>query len=151
MLRNVLAAIAGYILLSVAILILFSIAFLVLGVDWSFKAGSYEASAVWIAIMIVFSFAVAVMGGYVAKAIAKDDTAVKILAGIVLVIGLATAFLEMGTERVMAVRPDEVPLMEAMMKGIQPIWLAFLNPMIGVAGVLLGGRLKAGVPAEPTI
>ncbi len=148
--RNILAAVAGYILLSVVLIVLFSVTFMVMGVDWSFKAGSYEASGAWVTIMILFSIGVAVLGGYVAQAIAKNDMGVKILAGIVLVMGLITAIIEMNTERAMEVRPDDVPLMEAMMKGIQPIWLTFLNPIIGVVGVLFGGRLKAGSqgPAE---
>ena len=40
------------------------------------------------------------------------------------------------------VRGSEVGNLEAMTKAKQPAWTALLNPLIGVAGTLVGGRLK---------
>ena len=40
------------------------------------------------------------------------------------------------------IRTGEVSSMEAMQVAQQPIWLAFLNPILGAAGALIGGRLK---------
>jgi len=89
------------------------------------------------------SFVAVVGAGYVCRAIAGSDTGVKILVGVVLVLGLIAVIAELVAERPMEVRPDDVPMFEAMMKGVQPLWLTMLNPILGIAGVLYGGRLKS--------
>ena len=41
------------------------------------------------------------------------------------------------------IRAGAVGNMEAMMNAKQPTWIALLNPLIGVAGVMIGGRYRA--------
>ena len=94
------------------------------------------------------SVAAAVIGGFVCKAIGRTDQSVKILVGVVIVLGVISVFYEMGMERAGGVRPDDIAMFDAMANGIQPVWLSWLNPILGVVGVLYGGKLKGSAPTE---
>ena len=47
-----------------------------------------------------------------------------------------------GVDEQALVRVGEVGVMDALLHAYQSPWLAFLNPLIGVAGIVLGARLK---------
>ena len=148
MLRSILAAIAGYIVIFISIMVLMSVAWMVLGANGAFQPGSYEVTGTWIVATIILSLAAAVAGGFVCKAIGRTDLSVKILIGVVIVLGVISVFYEMGMERAAGVRPDDIPMFEAMTNGIQPVWLSWLNPILGAVGVFYGGKLKSSSPAE---
>ncbi len=147
MLRNILAAVAGYLVTAIGLTILMAGAWAVLGVDGAFQPGSYEVSSTWIYASIILSVVAAVVGGFVCKAIGRTDLAVNILIGIILVVGVIAAFYQMGVEPADSARPESVPMLEAMSNGIQPVWLSWLNPILGAVGVWYGGRLKKTAPA----
>lgn len=149
MARSIVAAIAAYVVLVGALFFLMTLAWMVVGADGAFRPGSYEVTGTWIVVSIVLSVAAAVLAGYLCKAIGKTALSVNILVGIVLVLGVVSAFYEMGMEPATAVRPDDLPMFEAMANGIQPVWLSWLNPVLGAVGVLYGGKLKDPVTAEP--
>jgi len=140
--RNILAAIVGYVAMFVVVFVTFSVAFMIIGVERSYQSGSYEVSMLWILVSLVLSLAAALVGGCVCKSIAKNDTAVKMLAGFVLVLGLVMAIMQMMGERPSDPRPADVPVMEAAAKSWQPAWVGFVVTLIGVGGVLYAGRLK---------
>ena len=144
MLKNIGSAVLGYVVIFVAIFITFTIAYLILGTNGSFQEGTYEVSFSWIVISIVLSIGAAILGGFVTKLVAKNDIAVKILAGIVLVLGLAMAVVQMSadTSDLPAVRDETVESMDAMNNAVSPTWMNFLNPLLGVLGVMYGGKLK---------
>jgi hypothetical protein len=147
MLRNILAAVAAYIVLAIGLMILMAGAWAVLGVNGAFQPGSYEVSTSWIFASIVLSLVAAVAGGFICKAMGRTDSSVNILIGIILVVGVISAWFQMGVEPPDSTRPDVVPMLEAMTKGIQPAWLSWLNPILGAVGVWFGGRLKKAAPA----
>jgi hypothetical protein len=148
MLKNILSAVAGYIAIALTLFITFTAAYLILGVEGSFKPGSYEVSTIWIVLSIIISFLAAMLGGYVAYLIAKNVQAVYILAGIVFVLGLIMAIGALAMDPVTpAVREGAVDNFEAMQKAVTPIFIQFLNPFIGTAGVLLGGRKRKSNPS----
>ncbi len=148
MLRNILAAIAGYIVMALVLFAAMTVSWMGFGVDGAFQPGSWEVTGGWIAVSIVVGLVAAVVGGYTCKWIGRTERAVQILLGIVVVLGLLTIVSEMAIEKVASGRPDEVPMFEAMANGIQPGWLTWLNPILGVVGVLYGARLKGGSAAE---
>jgi hypothetical protein len=148
MVRSILAALAGYVVLAGALFMLMTLAWLVLGADGAFRPGSYEVTGTWIVVSIVLSVAAAVLAGFVCKAIGKTGLSVNILVGIVLVLGVVSAFYEMGMEHMTTPRPDDIPMFEAMSNGIQPVWLSWLNPILGAIGVMYGGKLKGPVKEE---
>lgn len=142
MLRIVASVVVGYIVLFLCVFALLSGAYLALGADGAFQPGSYQVSTTWILISFVLSFAAAVVGGLVSRGIARSQTGPRALAGLVLVLGLVMAVSVAMSPPPPAVRDASLPNMEAMMKAQTPFWVAVLNPLVGVAGVLLGGRLK---------
>ncbi len=97
----------------------------------------------------------AVIGGIVTATIARTATPVKVLAGIVLVLGFMEAAMHQmpkddeTTEQL--VRAEELSFWEAASKTRPPAWYSFALPIVGCAGVVIGGRMRrGGATAEPS-
>jgi len=98
----------------------------------------------------VFNFAsgfvAAVVAGWAALKIGRSPLAVKILAGLILVVGV---YYGLTTEASYADRQpvdkpvDEMSFMEAGQHAKQPAWYKWTIPLVGLAGVLLGGRRRS--------
>jgi hypothetical protein len=140
--RKILGGILGYVVMFIFIFATFSAAYLIMGTEHAFKPGSYDVSNRWLAVSTVLGFIGAVFGGYAAAMIGKGGMAVKITAGIVLLMGVLTVAMVAISPRTVEARGNDVPNMEAMSKAQTPLWVAVLNPIIGVVGVLIGGSLK---------
>lgn len=150
MVRAILGVILGYVAMFVAIFLSFSLLYLVLGQDGSFQPGSYEPSMLWTVVSFVLGALAAILGGFVCAWIARRPTPPKVLAGLVLVIGLLSAvpvLMEASTPA--EARTGDVGNMDAMMKAKQPSWVALANPFLGFVGVLVGARLRK--PATPAL
>lgn len=152
MLRAIGSVILGYLAMAVTVFVSFSIAYLLMGTEGAFQPGSYDVSVLWIVVSIVLSFAAAVLGGFVCVTVAKGPTPPKVLAGIVLVLGLALAVpaLTQGDNESLS-RPENVGNVEAMQNANQPTWIALLNPFIGAAGVLVGARRRKRETQPPVM
>jgi hypothetical protein len=148
MLRAALGVILGYIVMAVTVFVTFTIAYLAMGADRAFQPGSHKVSALWLAAAIPLSIIAAIVGGYLCGIIAKRKGAVLALAGITLILGFAMAIPAMLDDRPDEPRTAEVGNMDAMRKAKQPLWIALLNPVIGAAGVLVGGSLATGRPGS---
>ena len=75
--------------------------------------------------------------------ISRTTTPPKVLAGVLMVIGLLSAIpVLMAAATPAAARSGEIGNIEAMMKAKQPAWVAVANPFVGLVGVLLGARLR---------
>ncbi|MFQ5607592.1 MAG: hypothetical protein ACE5GA_06565 [Candidatus Zixiibacteriota bacterium] len=142
--KKILAVVVGYVVMFAFVFIAFTIAYLAMGTDGAYKPGVYDVTTLWITVTIILGIIAAILGGLVCVVIAKDQQAVKILAGVMLVLGLTMAIpAAMGSEEETPnVRSGDVAVMDSMQLGRQPLWVAFLNPFIGAAGALIGGRLK---------
>jgi hypothetical protein len=138
LLKNVLAAIVGYVGMAFAVFALFSLLWMILGPSGSFSPGSWEVSGVWAAGSVVVGLLAAYLGGLACARLAHDRKAVWILIGIVVALGVYTALIPM--EVAAGPRPDEVSMMEATTSARQPGWLTWLNPVLGVLGVWFGSR-----------
>jgi hypothetical protein len=143
-LRTAVAVIVGYMTLVIVVMAGLFAAFLVLGIDRAFEAGTYRPSTTWVAISFVLGFLAAILGGYVCAVVAQNAGGPNLLAAAVLVLGLVSAGFTLW-ERVdhsTSVRPPGVEIAEAARNAEEPAWAAFVNPFIGVAGILLGCRLR---------
>lgn len=140
--RAILSVVVGYVTMFAAIFLTFSGLYLLLGQDLSFRPGGYEPSVLWTVVSFALGIGAAVLGGLVCARIARTATPPKVLAGVVLVIGLLSAVpVVTAAETPAEVRTGEVGNLDAMMKAKQPAWVAVANPFVGLAGVLLGARL----------
>lgn len=141
MLRTVAAVIAGYVVMAAFVFLTFSGLYLAIGADRAFEPGSYQVSLLWIGASVVLGLVAAWLGGRISAAIGKGPRAPRVLAGIVLVLGLALAVpILIGSAPAKGPRTEEVSNLEAMAQAETPAWVALLNPLVGAAGVLLGAR-----------
>lgn len=124
MLRSILAIIAGYATFAIPIMILFLVWF---GVPDPNNLPT--PSMAFMLFSIVFGFAFAIAGGYVAALIAQrlEMKHAYFLSGVMVVLAVISMFTAAGKE---------------------PFWYQLANLIVGVAGVLLGGSIRAGQAAK---
>jgi len=150
MLRNILGVIAGYIVLFLLIMITFTGLYLAIGKDGAFKPGVYEPSMQWTVAAFVLGTIATIAGGAVCALIARRKGAVIGLMVVVLVFGLLEVVLVlMAAAKTAEVRTGEVSNVDAMMKAVKPMWVTVVNPLLGMIGVWIGGKLvlKGARPA----
>jgi len=140
------SVVVGYLVMFVAVFATFSAAYFAIGADGAFRPGSYDVSTTWILLGTVLSFVAAWLGGRVCVAIARDAKGPKALAAVVLILGILFAVPAMKPQP-SEPRPAGVAMMDAMQRAKTPLWVALLNPVIGVIGVLVGGRRRADATA----
>lgn len=147
-LRNIGSAVAGYVTMAICVMALMSGLWMVLGADGAFKSESWEISGAWSFGSIIVGLLAGLAGGLVCSKVAADRRGVWMLLVLVVVLGVAVAVGEFETAGMGVsespsaggTRPADVSMTEAMMSAQQPVWLAWLNPVLGVIGVLLGAR-----------
>ena len=144
MVRNILGVVLGYVAMFAFVFITFTILYFILGADGAFESGTYEVSIIWIIISFILGLVAALLGGYLCVLISKNQKAALVLAGLVLVLGIAMAIpaLNDSTNEVQEMRIADVPNMEAMQKAKQPPIVLLLNPIIGALGVFAGSKLR---------
>ena len=150
MLRTIVGVIVGYLVMAGLVFVTFTAAYAVLGVDRTFQPGTYQVSPLWIATSFALGLGAALAGGYVCARIARRRAAANALAALVLGLGLLVAgigIVGVAQEGEPTPRTSEVGNQEAMMRARTPTWMALLNPLVGAAGVLIGGR-RRDLPPE---
>lgn len=141
MIRKILGAVVGYIVFFFCLFLLFTGLSLVLGPDRLFLPGNYDPSMMWTIGAFALGFIAAAIGGYVAALIGKSG-AVRIMAGLVVLIG-AIVFVQLLREnKAVETRTVDLPTMEAMFKAREPLWVAAVNPLLVVIAVFAGGALR---------
>ena len=138
MLRNIFAAIVGYVAMAAAHFALFSLLWLTAGPSRAFEPGSWEVSGGWVLVQVVLGLVGAYIGGQVCAWVAHDAKGAAILIGLVIVLGVVNALIS--AEMAAGPRPDDVTMMEATAGARQPVWYLWLNPLIGAVGVWFGTR-----------
>ena len=138
--RNILAAVLGYVVMFAVSFPLFSLMWLVLGADGSFQPGSWQVSGAWAAWSIALGGIVSTAGGFACSKLAVSRQGVAILIGLVILFAALAALPDAATGVV--ARPDGASMFDAMSSAQQATWMLWVNPVIGVIGVLLGATLE---------
>lgn len=142
MLRSIGGAVLGYILMAFVIFVGLTLAYLALGADGAFQPGSFEVSMLWIVISLAIGFGAAFLAGWTARKVAREARGPWLLAGIMVVLGLGmTLPILFGDAVTPGVRTSAIGSMEAMQRAQTPGWVMLTNLLVGVIGVLLGGRV----------
>jgi hypothetical protein len=120
MLRSIIAIVGGY--LSIAILTMLTFAVL-----FNFFPGVFSDGfppLPWVLLILALGFVYAVVGGYITAYLATRDRFghVLALAGMMAVLGISSAIFS---------------------SAAQPLWYQLALIVLGLAGVLLGGRWRA--------
>lgn len=145
MIRSILAAVAGYVALVVVVLAGIGLTWVVVGGSGAFAGEGPEPSAMWMVANLVFGFLAAFAGGCVARKIGRSQQAVRILIGLIILLGVITAITAEAAyaKRIKIDKPvAEMRFMEAGQHARQPGWYNWIIPLVGVAGVWIGGREK---------
>ena len=138
MLRNILAAIVGYIAMAAVLFALFSLLWLTVGPSRAFEPGSWEVPGGWVLVQLVLGLVGAYIGGHVCARVAHDARGATLLIGLVIVLGVVNALIP--PEMAAGPRPEDVSMMEATAGARQPAWFLWLNPLVGAVGVWFGSR-----------
>ena len=143
MVRSILGAVAGYIAMAVFVMITFTVFYMILGTEGSFQPGSYEPTGAWLIGGFVLGIIGALAGGFTCAKVGKTAMAVRILIGIVVVLGIISALPD---GEVVMERAGDVDRFAAMTNAVTPTWVAWTNIIIGVVGAWFGAK-KGGVDA----
>lgn len=140
MLRAVLSVIAGYAAVFLCVFIPFTAIYFAIGADRAFKPGTYELSALWIAIALFVNLFAAMVGGAVCALIARTRKPPLIFAAIVFVLGVVAAFAN-ANKADPGLRDASVDNIQAMTDAKEPMWFLLTTPVIGAAGIVAGATL----------
>lgn len=140
MLKAILGVIVSYIVMAIFITVLFFGGFFALGVDRFFQPDSYQVSTLWLAISFLISISSAILGGYICAAISRSMKTCKVLALIVLVLGILLCLPKMREDPVN--RAGDVPTLQVTQLAQMPVWAHVLTPILGAIGILVGARMK---------
>jgi hypothetical protein len=144
MFKTIGGVILGYISIVVFVFFSFSLTFLLLGTERTFQPSSYEVTPLWLVASLALSLIAAIIGGKVCVIIAGRSGAAKGLAGLVLVLGILSAVMAVrASGEAPGARTGIVSNTQAMMNVREPVWFSVVMPVIGVAGVLIGGRTRS--------
>jgi hypothetical protein len=148
MLRSALAIVVGYAALAVFIMVAFTLLWLVVGQGRAFAPGTTDVTWAWLAASLPLNLMAAALGGWVAARIAADrpQVAVTGLVMAILVLGFWAAASQgvsvQGDAPPPAPPPDNLGPMEAARLASQPLWVAWVLPILGAVGAWFGGSVR---------
>lgn len=151
--RTILAVVVGYTSMFALVVMSLGLAWWVLGAKGAFAGEGPYLSIAWLAFSIGGGFVAAVVGGFMARRLGGPG-AVKGLLVLLLVLGLFSALTaEKAYERRQAAAQTavesaeiagkpvtELSFVEAGQVAKNPPWYNWVIPLIGAAGVLIGGK-----------
>jgi len=148
--RPILAVIAGYLVMVILVMVTLTLAWTVLGPSFAYQPGTTHVTLAWIGLNLPLSLMAAIAGGYVTQWISASDSIVpvKVLAGVILGVGLIMAVAHLFTDQSAAQQVADSISTEGMnafagsSEAVQPAWYNFLIPFIGAGGVLIGSHLR---------
>lgn len=145
--RAILSVVVGYVVMAIIVACTFGVLMAILGADGTYKPGTYWTTNTFNAIVLAGGTVGAVIGGFICMLIVKSQRPVHVLAGLVLLIGLASAVMNMG-------KPDPTPpagvptFEEGSSRGKEPVWFSFTIAIAGPVGLLIGGRLRRSMSRD---
>jgi hypothetical protein len=139
MVRSILGVIASLIAMAILVSVLSVALWFVLGVDGVLKPATFDAMPVLTIWSVLAAFIGALFGGWMCLKISKSRTAVLVFAILAILLGLLNATMQQG-KPTPGPREPGLSVFDAIQKRKEPIWFTLLVPVIGCAGILLGGR-----------
>jgi hypothetical protein len=139
------SVILGYLAIVLLIFAGLTFAWFVMGDNQAFRPGVFDISLRWGAVSLVVGLGAAVVGGWIARSIARDPRGPWILAGLVVALGLAMALpVIVSPPEALGPRTEALGMFDAMQQAQTPLWMMLLNPLVGAVGVLVGGLALTG-------
>ena len=149
MLRSTAAVVASYVAMVILIMGAFAGMWFGMGPDRLLEPGLWTGNLFLCIAAPAITLIAGLFGGWMCTKIAWGATPVKVLAGVVLVLGMATAYFTLQKPLPTEPRAPGMSMQEIMEKGREPTWLAIFNPIGGAATVLIGGLCIATPRKRP--
>ncbi|MHB1298486.1 MAG: hypothetical protein ACYC0B_08165 [Gemmatimonadaceae bacterium] len=130
----------GYIVMALVTFAALTLAWVLLGADGAFRPGVFDVSMTWILITVIVGIVAALAAGRVARMISKDVTGPRLLAALIVIIGVASAIHILGADPVSPARTGAMPMFEAISQTRMPLWAMLVNTVIGGISALMGGN-----------
>lgn len=151
--RSILAGILGYVCMVLVVMLGALVQWLILGPVGAFEPDSTIASTNWAVAACISGLIASIVGGVVAARIDRvaPQRGVRILIGIVLVLGILTAVGTMFGEPKKLPAGKELADMEFVEAGqyaTSPVWFNWLIPFIGATGAWAGACLIKAKPGS---
>ena len=147
--KSVVSILFGYLIMTAWVVGTLTLGWSTLGQSVLFKEGSYQVTNIWLILSIGLSLVGAVFGGYACTMLAQERQPVRVLALVVLGVGLLFAVIEARSHRSDEVVPTShqaaveiLSFYEARSVAIEPYWYNFLMAPVGAVGVYIGGMLR---------
>jgi hypothetical protein len=149
MLRAILSVIVGYIIMVAVVFCGLTIAWFAMGADRAFQPEVFDLSIMWVATSFVVGLLAAIIGGRTCHAIARSARPPKMLARLVLVLGvlMAVPAFQMASKPA-AARTGAETMFQVMEHARTPVWAALVTPAIGAIGVMIGASIGAGAASR---
>mgnify|MGYP001160172618 CR=1 FL=1 len=142
--RVIVGVIVGFVVTVILILAGFFASLFGLGLNFILEPDAYVATPTWSVLSLIIGLVCATSGGIACALIARKSIAIKILAAIWLVMGGITAGTAIMSDRFdPGPRPPNEPALAAAGKLSEPRWVTIANPIVGFAGVMIGGRIAS--------
>ena len=140
MVRAILGVIVGYIVMAILVMVLFVGMWFALGVDGMLESGTFQGKWTINIGAPLISIIGALVGGAICMKVGRSRKAVLVFACLVLAAGLVAAAVGWNKPEPGPRKPG-LSVFEALQQGREPNWYLLVNPIIGAAGILIGGRL----------
>ncbi len=153
--RKILAVIVGYIIMAVIIIGGLYGAYAVMGADKAFKPGGFDITLTWLISMEAIGLIGAIIGGITCAKISKNSkgAVLSLFALIIVLAGVNIALIAMADPPTpeQTIRTETTTANEARVNAQlnMPIWVAALDPIVGVVGVMIGAMLVCPGRCDP--
>ncbi|MFN0011615.1 MAG: hypothetical protein ACKVS8_08230 [Phycisphaerales bacterium] len=148
MIRSIVAVVATYIVMCILIIGVFMGMWFGMGPNRLLEPGSFKGNMFLCIAAPSITVLAGLFGGWMCAKIGRSSKPVMALAGVVLALGLLSAYLTLQKPFPADPRDPNMTMEEFMKVGREPTWLAIFNPIGGAAAVLLGGMCMAGCAAR---
>jgi hypothetical protein len=143
MIKSIVAIVVSYVVIFLLFFAVVAGLYVVLGVDRVFQPDSYEISNLWLALTVAGSFFAWMLGGWLCVWISKSLRTGQVFALVVFIGAAIGCLLSLNRESEGPhVRAGEVSFNEGLQRTVTPRWFHFVNPIVALAGALVGTRMK---------
>lgn len=145
MVRAILAAVGGYVFMVMIVMTGIAAVWFSMGNQFAFDGESNRASMKWTLAMLASGLVASIAGGLFASLVGgtKGNSAVRILLGIVLVLGLLSLAAQLVAEPPMmpeGTKVADLTFVEAGTYAVSPMWYNVAIIFVGLGGTCFGGR-----------
>jgi hypothetical protein len=146
MFRTVIGILAGYLAIFLVIAASFTLLWAGLGQERAFHDGTTRVTGTWLAFTLPLNLGAAALGGWVAAWIDRNRPQVAVLGliGVLLILGGASAVsVSLGAPPAEAGPPPPgLGPFQAASLAVQPVWVAWVLPILGSMGAWFGGSVR---------